>query len=170
MDQRSFIEKRPHLKDFIEFLDVLNKESERGAALISLAMIDGLLEKTILAFLIDDKESKRLLEGFNAPLGNLSTRASAAFSLGLISEKEFRECTRLRKVRNEFAHSVHQKFSDQCVRDICATLEFSIRDEPDKKVEPRSQFSTAAISLILNLTNRPAYVAKKRIVYHEWPY
>ncbi|HLY40503.1 MAG TPA: hypothetical protein VKR52_04775 [Terracidiphilus sp.] len=170
MQQASFEESHPHLKDFMKFLDALNEESDRGAALIALAMIDDLLEQAILAFLIDDRESKRLLEGFNAPLGTFSTRTLAAYSLGLISEREFNECNKLRKVRNEFAHNVHQTFDDERVKEICATLNFSIKDEPDNKLPPKSQYTTAAICLILNLTNRPHYVAKKRIVFEPWPY
>jgi hypothetical protein len=43
----------PHLTEFNAFLEELNKESDRGGALISTAMLDDLLEKTILAFLIE---------------------------------------------------------------------------------------------------------------------
>ncbi len=62
----------PHLQELMKFLDVLNAESERGAVLISLSMLDEQLRQTLQAFLLDHPRAKPLLEGFNAPLGTLS--------------------------------------------------------------------------------------------------
>jgi hypothetical protein len=50
MALRPLTETHPHLKEFTAFLDLLNKESARGAVLISIAMLDDLLERTISAF------------------------------------------------------------------------------------------------------------------------
>jgi len=169
-DERPFEETHPHLREFTAFLNVLNKESERGAVLISAAMVDDLLGRTIIAFLVDSPETKRLLEGFNAPLGTLSARALAAFSLALLSEKEYRDCERLRKVRNMFAHDVHASFRDQSVKDICAGLELSAKDYDGVVVGARGQFTTAATGLVLNLTNRPHYAGLRRLEYRGWQY
>jgi mannitol operon repressor len=159
----------PHLAEFNSFLKELNKESDRGAALISIAMLDDLLKNIILAFLIDDKDTPKLLSGFNAPLGTFSARIITAFSLGLISEKEYKECNWLKIVRNQFAHNVHQNFSDQKVKDVCANLRFAATNIPGHPNLPRGQFLTSATALILGLTNRPYYVSQKRIVYQSWP-
>jgi mannitol operon repressor len=160
----------PHLKDFTRFLDALNSESDRGAALVSVAMIDDLLEKTIRAFLVDMPEKDRLLEGFNAPIGSFSARSLTAYALGLISEREYRECERLRKVRNEFAHNVHRSFDVPKVKDICATLTFAAVGPPQAPVNTKGQFTTAAVGLILTLTNRPHHVEQKRLKHVEWPF
>ncbi len=133
-------------------------------------MLDDLLEKIILAYLIDNKDAKRLLTGLNAPIGTFSARTIAAYSLALISEKEYDECNWLRLVRNEFAHHVHQKFGDQKVKDLCANLRFAAPDIPNHPDLPRAQFLTSATAIILTLTNRPHYVSKKRLVYEPWPY
>jgi mannitol operon repressor len=166
MERKPLSETHPHLREFTAFLDVLNKESDRGAVLISLAMLDDLLEHTILSFLIETNEAEKLTDGFNAPLGTLSARALAAYSLGLISKEEYQDCDRLRRIRNEFAHNVHFSFDDQKVKDICANLQFSAKGLDSAK----ALFSTAATGLILTLTNRPAYVALKRRTYQPWPY
>jgi hypothetical protein len=166
----SFEETHPHLQEFKAFLDALNKESERGAALIAAAMIDDLLLRSIRSFLLDHTEADRLLDGFNAPLGTLSARALAAFALGLLSEEEYRECERLRKIRNEFAHNVHSTFADQNLRDLCANLEFSAKDYGDVRVSARGQYTTSATAIILGLTNRAHYAAQRRLKYHGWPY
>jgi DNA-binding MltR family transcriptional regulator len=141
MNKDRFRTENPHLIEFNAFLEELNKESDRGAALVSAAMLDDLLEKIILAFLIDTKETKKLISGFNAPLGTFSARIIAAYSLGLLSEEEYEECGRLRQIRNEFAHHVHQKFDDQKVRDVCGNLRFAAQDIPNHPNPPRANFS-----------------------------
>src|SRR5947208_1359141 len=112
-------ETHPHLRDFLRFLPELNKESARGCVLISCSYLDDLMRETLLAFFVEGETGKRLVEGFNAPLGTFSTRSSAAFALGLISERELKELTILRRIRNRFAHHVHASFEMQEIRDLC---------------------------------------------------
>jgi DNA-binding MltR family transcriptional regulator len=170
MNKDQFRSTYPHLAEFNAFLEELNKESDRGAALISTAMLDDLLEKIILAFLLDNRDAKKLLAGFNAPLGTFSSRILAAYALGLISDEEYDECNWLRLVRNEFAHNVHQKFTDQKVADLCSNLRFAAKNVPDHPNLPRAHFLTSATALILHLTTRPHYVSQKRLTFAKWPY
>jgi mannitol operon repressor len=166
---RPIEETHPHLRDFLAFLPELNKESPRGCVLISCSYLDNLMREILLSFFIDGDDGKRLAEGFNAPLGTLSTRSSAAFALGLISEREFKEITTLRKVRNRFAHHVHASFAMQEIRDLCYNLTMAAQDYEGVTVDARGRYTTAATSLILSLTNRPVYVARKRRKFENWP-
>lgn len=165
-----FHDSPPHLREFTAFLDALNKESARGAVLVAAAMLDDLLERSIKAFLVDDAKVESLMEGFNAPLGNLSARALAAFALGVLSVKEYQECERLRKIRNVFAHNVHSSFADQKLKDLCANLEFAAKGAPGAPLDAKGQYTTAAVALIVGLTNRPHYATQRRLIYKEWPY
>jgi hypothetical protein len=77
-DRRPFSEKHPHLKEFMAFLDSLNEESDSGAVLISAAILDDLLERSIESFLLDHKEqnaswkdSTRRLHGVSGSTANL---------------------------------------------------------------------------------------------------
>lgn len=167
-EQPSILVSHPHLNDLITFLPELNKESDRGMALIATSFIDELLHRTIEAFLIKGHWAKALLEGFNAPLGSFSTRITAAAALGLISELEAKEANLLRKIRNMFAHEVHVSFRDQKVEALCGNLELSAKDYGDVIVGARGQFSTAAVALIINLTNRPHYVGLQRLPCRDW--
>ena len=170
-DQKKPLEEpHSHLREFKNFLDELNRETERGAALITAAMIDGLLGDCIRSFLIDHSDIRPLLDGFNAPLGTLSARVLAGFALGLLSESEYRECQVLRKVRNAFAHDVHVSFGDQNIKDLCSNLTMCAQDYGDVHVDARGRFTTSATSVILNLTNRPFYAAQRRLVYRRWQY
>jgi mannitol operon repressor len=163
-------ETHPHLKGFMEFLEEFNKETERGATLAAAAMIDDQLGRTIESFLIPNKGSKALLDGFNAPLGSFAARIAAAFGLGLLSEMEYRECELIRKVRNEFAHQIKVSFKTEKVANLCAQLQLSAKDYADVHVDARGQFTTAASALILHMTNRPVYVEQRRLQFGGWPY
>ncbi len=88
--------------------------------------------------------------------------------MGLISDREYADLDMMRKVRNEFAHNVHISFEDQRVRDLCKRLTLAAKDYGDVVVGSRGQFTTAAVALIANLTNRPHYVALKRLSAQEW--
>lgn len=166
--RKPFSETHPHLTSFVDFLHDFNKETERGAALAAAAMIDDQLGRIIEAFMIPNKGSQALVSGFNAPLGSFASRIEAAFGLGLISETEYRECGLIRKVRNEFAHQIKVSFATEKVVRLCGQLQLSAKDYGDVRVETRGQFTTAAVALILNLTNRPHYVGQRRLQPVEW--
>ena len=161
-------ETHPHLSGFMDFLEDFNRETERGAALAAAAMIDDQLGKTIEAFLIPNKGSQALLDGFNAPLGSFAARIVAAYGTGLISDREYLECQLIRKVRNEFAHQIKVSFATEKVVSLCARLTMAAKPYADVTVGTRGQFTTAAVSLILNLTNRPHYVGQRRLQAVEW--
>lgn len=167
-NHKSFSETHPHLIGFSDFLEDFNKETDRGAALTAAAMLDDHLGKIVEAFLLPNKGSRELLSGFNAPLGSFSARIAAAFGLGLISEIEYRECELIRKIRNEFAHQVKVSFATEKVVSLCAQLQMALKPYADLKVSTRAQFNTAAVCLILNLTNRPHYVRQRRLIAVEW--
>jgi len=161
------------LAELFELLPTLNKESARGATLVICSHVDLLLERILLAFMLDGAESKRLVGGFNAPLGTMASRANAARALALISAREFEEMETLRKVRNEFAHTVHCSFSESKVMALCRKLtmaaeKISESDESDA-TKSRAAFVTSGVSLIANLINREAYVIRHRLLSKDWP-
>ena len=91
-------------------------------------------------------------------MGTLAARAAAAAAMGLISTREYRELHTIKQIRNQFAHHHRTSFSDRSIADRCRNLTFSAKDYGDVVVGARGQFTTAALALILNLTNRSHYV------------
>ena len=169
-DRPDLRDTHPNLKEFVPFLDGLNKESERGAVLISVSYLESQLKSIIAAYLCPGKAAKILLDDFNGPLGTFGARSHAAAALGLVTDQDYRELQMLGKIRNEFAHRHRTTFSDQSIIDRCRNLTFSAKDYDDVVVGARAQFTTAAVSLILNFTNRPHYVSQKRPAFDAWPY
>jgi len=167
---KPFAETHPHLIEFGAFLDDFNKETERGAALAAAAMIDDILQRVLAAFLIDNEGRKGLMRGMNAPLGTLAAKTAAAYAMGLITEREHADCGLIRKIRNEFAHKVRMSFKDGEIIKLCAKLNLSAKPYGDVTVDARGQFTTAAVGLILNLTNRPHYVGERKLTAQAWPY
>lgn len=158
----------PHLEEFLAFLPEMNKESDRGLTLITTSFIDELLRRSIAAFLVPGAAADALLQGFNAPISSFSARIAAATALGLLHEEETKDADRLRRIRNLFAHHVHISFDDQRVKDMCSHLVMAAQDYDDVVVGPRGQFTTAAVALISNLTNRPHYVSLAKLTPVRW--
>lgn len=164
-----------HLAKFYPYLDLLNAESDRGRVLISTGYMEEQLKDILLAFILDTPQAKELVTSGNAPLGTFSSRIAACYTLGLISEREHHDLTLLRKIRNDFAHDMHTSFKTPSAVDRCKLLhhkaqDYKYEDKDDVVVDPASQFTSAAVSLILHLTNRPHYVSQRRCVYGDWPY
>jgi mannitol operon repressor len=164
-----------HLKEFFAFLKELNRESERGAALIVASMIDEQLRQGLLAIFVKHKAASKLLDGFAAPLGTFAARIKAAMCVGLLSEREYSDCEIIRDVRNRFAHNIHVKFSDKEVAALCDRLTYRARPYFTElglkdRESPRGKFSTAAVAVILRMTNRPTHAEKHRLTHNEWPY
>jgi len=127
--------------------------------------LDMLLGDTITAFLVDNGSAEKLLSGFNAPLGSLSTRIAACHALGLITDEEAKRSDILRKVRNEFAHKVEVTFENRAVKDLCNNLSVP---EKDKQAKARAKFAKASMLLLIRMPNRPSEVSLMRLKCGDW--
>lgn len=170
MDRQPLSESHPHLKDFVKLLDIAREESDRGSVLIHASMLDDMLGQIINAYLISDQETEALTDGFNAPLGTFSARILMAFSLGTISKEEYRELVLIRKIRNDFAHSIEASFADARIGSRCHELIFAAQPYGEVTVDARGRFLTSAAALILKLVNRAHYVGQERLTNKSWRY
>lgn len=165
------MEENHYIKLFGQFLDEFQSETDRGAAILAGSMLDQKLKDILYGFLIDCKQSKDLLDGYNAPIGTFSSRLNLSFALGLISKFEFDECSLVRKIRNEFAHKFELAFSfaDKKVSSICQNFQAGTPgDRKDFTDKPRFLFINGTISLYINLMYREEYVRKRKLVRPDW--
>ncbi|MEB0106336.1 MltR family transcriptional regulator [Pseudomonas sp. MH9.3] len=84
------------------FLDELD---DRGLVLSLASFAEEALGNLLKAFMLPGPTTIALVDGFNAPLGNFSSRIKAAFSFGLVSKKQFNDLEQLRAIRNSYAHT-----------------------------------------------------------------
>lgn len=160
----------PHLAEFRSLLEVVSKESDRGAVLVYASMLDELLRRSIQVRLVQHKDTPKLTDGFNAPLGSFGARTLAALALGVISDDEYEELQLIRKIRNDFAHSMTMSFKEPSVIGRCKLLKLAIRNGEDDMENARRSFITSASALSLRFVNRAHYVAQERLKYKPWRY
>jgi hypothetical protein len=124
---------------------------DRGLVLSLAAFAEEALGELLKAFMTPSDASTQLIEGFNAPLGTFSSRIKAAYAIGLITKDQFLDLERLRKIRNEFAHSWKPvDLSKQKVAALIDSMAFSRIDDhfPDTRSEKiRSSMSCLLVEI-----------------------
>ena len=89
------------------FCKEFEKESDRACVILSAAMLDQALETLLKAYLVSTSSKEDdFLEGIYAPISSFSAKIDLSFRIGLISAKFCRDLHLIRKIRNEFAHSI----------------------------------------------------------------
>ncbi|MES2414810.1 MAG: transcriptional regulator [Pseudomonadota bacterium] len=157
-------------EDLAEFIAELRRETDRGLPLVASALIDDKLGETLRSFFCEGPSAAKLLDDGNAVLGTFSARIEACFALGLIDEFEHREITLIRKIRNEFAHAKHGiSFLAPRVQGLCSGLACKLPEGGNYPVtDPRFRFMNSAVSIVLRLYHRPAWVGIERRSPKSW--
>lgn len=84
----------------------VHHETDRTAVIVGAAVVDSLLERLLLRTLRPHAAGTDPLFDGDAPLSTFSSRINISYQLGLIDEELTRALHLLRRIRNEFAHSV----------------------------------------------------------------
>ncbi|MEA1015140.1 hypothetical protein [Sphingosinicella sp. LY1275] len=157
-------------EDLAAFVSELQKESDRGLALVGAALIDEKLKETLRAFFVEGKVASKLLDQGNGTLGSMSTRIDLCNVLGLLDDYERREIDLLRKIRNEFAHSIHGlTFKSGRVAGLCSSLTSELPADGDYPLtDPRFRYTNATVCIILRVYHRPDWVALERRKVKSW--
>jgi DNA-binding MltR family transcriptional regulator len=138
-------QKLQRVSDFDQdLIDSLNAESNRGIALVAAAILDeallALLFSTILSTLSDDKHRikiRDLLFHEQGPLQTFSAKIDLAYVSGGIEEQERKALHIIRKIRNDFAHTVYLDFSDQSIQARIGNLRELLFPKTEPKIEGR---------------------------------
>lgn len=83
----------------------MQNASDRAIVVIAAAGLDTLLGAIVSSATINDIPLKEVTQS-DAPFSTFSNKTLACYSLGLISHGEYRELNLIRKIRNEFAHTL----------------------------------------------------------------
>lgn len=81
--------KHPEIFENASKIQSFYPETDRGATLIAAAILEEQLTQILYSFLSDSKSAKKLLDGFNAPIGQFSSKIHLCHALGLIEENEY---------------------------------------------------------------------------------
>jgi len=130
---------------------MLNDLDERALVLSLAAFAEEALRDLIKAYLMPGDAADKMLEGFNAPLGTFSARIRMAQALGLLTPHQADDLDRLRKIRNDFAHSWEPvSFTDQKISAHIRALNFHSLDD-DYPETPTKKVRTSISLLLLEL-------------------
>lgn len=125
---------------------LLHGLDERGLVLSLAAFAEEALGNLIRSFLLSVPAADALIDGFNAPLGTFSARIKTAYALGLITQEQFEDLERLRKIRNASSHNWEQiSFGDAKILAQINALHYNWVDDeypdtPMKKVQSSLAF------------------------------
>jgi hypothetical protein len=121
---------------------------DRATAIVGAAFLDGILERTLFNFMVDDgKEATKLVEG---GLGTFSNRIAATYCLGLICKTVRDDLRTIGRIRNKFAHEVHTSFDQESIRTWCLALrwhEFSMMTKTPTEASPLEIFKVSVNQL-----------------------
>ena len=117
-----------------EIQKVLDEEtagsSDRALAIVSASLTDFVLEQIFRNHFIRGKDTKAdrgEVDGLfraNGPLSTASSKISLSFRLGLVTRKEHDLLDKLRKIRNEFAHSPFSvAFTTSPIKDVLSSID-----------------------------------------------
>ncbi|MBA4305196.1 MAG: hypothetical protein C0429_00510 [Sphingopyxis sp.] len=140
--------KKPSLRDLsIDFIEAahlpeifheLDSQTDRGVGLIAAALLDDYLKKAMRTRLADIPNFDEIMFGREgAPLHTFSARIKIARALNVIGPLSEGHLEAIRKIRNQFAHSVLKiDFSHPLIAAECEKL------LPDSNPERKPQFSS----------------------------
>jgi hypothetical protein len=86
------------------FFDMFRQETDRGCAVLGAVMLDNLL-RNLLSKAFRSEAGKKPFQG-TAPLATFSAKADMCFFMRLISSEDYHDISLVRKIRNDFAHSL----------------------------------------------------------------
>lgn len=126
----------------------LNDLDERGIVLTLDAFAEDSLADLLKAFMLDNSATKKLVGGYDAPIGTLSSRIKACYALGLITKGQYHDLEHLRSVRNKFSHTWEPiSFEDQEVEKHIKAMHYS--NLVEKSPESLREKIESSISVLL---------------------
>lgn len=103
---RELIRKWPAPPELKQALEIAQIESDRAAAIMSAALLEGVLEKYITSKLkVSDKETLHSLFDDRGPLSDFHSKILIAKAFGVITDGMAVELIRIKNIRNVFAHA-----------------------------------------------------------------
>ncbi len=143
--------------DWFNFIKESQDDSDRGCALLLAAFLESHLEELLRSTFIQNKSVVNPLFHYPGPLSTFSAKIRIAYCLRLIHPYEYRDLTRIIKIRNRFAHELHGiSFSkDKEISKLCQSLESRTVGGLDSKgISNRWLFWLTAYSIASDIDNR----------------
>ena len=107
-----------------ELVKTFTSTDDRSVAIMGVAGLDFLLENFLHETVVEELPDSAFTDA-NGPLSSFSSKIAVAYAFGIISTDEYKELNLLRKIRNDFAHSLSTgNFADS---DRCMSLQLGVQ-------------------------------------------
>jgi DNA-binding MltR family transcriptional regulator len=87
------------------FLRILRDESDRAAAILGATYVESIVEDLLRSSLVDHPDVDAMFRGIG-PFSSFSAKTAMLFAMGKINEASRSDLDLIRKIRNEFAHTL----------------------------------------------------------------
>ncbi|MFV1442822.1 MULTISPECIES: hypothetical protein [unclassified Phaeobacter] len=118
--------------EFRTFTQGLRNESPRAIVLITMCVMDALLDKLVRLCLDTSEMNSAQKDALKTALKNFTSNVALAQGLGLLGNIEAKSLVVLNSVRNKFAHSWDASFNSMNVVKECEKLHLEFSDEQDE--------------------------------------
>ncbi|HEV7281994.1 MAG TPA: DUF4145 domain-containing protein [Pirellulaceae bacterium] len=136
------------IKVVIGFRSSLESETDRGAALMAAAYLEDQLLRLALDVIVDENSLRKKLGDQNGPLGSFSARIDFAYALGLLPPKMHADLHLIRRIRNEFAHTMAPiTFETSPNKERCFELFYVWKAE----ATPRARYIAACMAALARI-------------------
>lgn len=147
--------------EYLNYYTGLEKESDRGAAILAASHFEKSLEDAIASrFVALDSESRNTLFGERGPLFPFGAKINLALALGLCSKEVSEEWHQIRRIRNEFAHASSPIDFEE--KNIKTRVENLTQENVKADVTPRQKYINYLINTEGELAqNQTTYLAQR---------
>src|SRR6266480_1691168 len=105
--------------DAARLVEDLERETDRGVALLAVAFLDDVLDLLLRASFVDDPDVVNRLIGPGRPLESFGSRAHISYCMGLLGADIYNDINLIREIRNDFAHRQPTNFEQGDIRLKC---------------------------------------------------
>lgn len=136
------------IRSLNRFMTTVRQQDDYAMVLSVATYIEETLGRLLLAYFRDCKATCELIDGFNAPLGTLSSRIKAGYAFGLVTEEQFKDMEILRKIRNRHAHNWEGiSLSEPDIKALIGQLSgYTVDHQPIKGGERERLFETLTVT------------------------
>lgn len=148
-------------------------ESDRGAAIMGSALIEGILTETLVSAMVNKDSRQSLFDDKGAPLATFSNKTIVAYALDLIDAETRDHIDVIRQIRNAFSHALLPiDFNTREVDAACRKITKYASDSPElylpwRQVSPRYVFTAASVRISENISRRRAEWAEAKLARLE---
>lgn len=137
--------------DVTRMVEDLERETDRGVALLAVAFLDDVLDVMLRAVMVNEPEAVNRLMGTGRALESFGARTHLAYCMGLLGRDVYHDVNLVREIRNDFAHRQPTSFEAEEIRGKCQRLKAAATVMADAGCTARERYTATVVMLANHL-------------------